>query len=83
MEQILNKIGVSTELLQKEELHTREQTLEILGVSDKTLKKYENENLLISARFRRKKYYTTTDILNCIKKQFNLITTSEFDTMWD
>ena len=37
MHEILSKIGVNTELLQSEPLHTREQTLEILGVSPKTL----------------------------------------------
>ena len=83
MEQLLIKIGVDTELLHQEEIHTRENALRILGVSDKTLKKYEDENILQSARFRRKKYYTSTAILDCIKSQFNLSNTTEWDNVWD
>ena len=83
MEQILNKIGVDTELLNKEPLHTREQTLEILGISPKTLWKFERENLIQGTKFKAKKYYSTTSILDCIKIQFNLTTSTEFDGMWD
>lgn len=83
MEQLLIKIGVDTELLNKEEIHTRENALRILGVSDKTLKKYEDENILQSARFRRKKYYTSKSIIDCIKSQFNLSQRNEWDDVWD
>lgn len=83
MEQLLIKIGVDTELLNQEEIHTRENALRILGVSDKTLKKYEDENILQSARFRRKKYYTSKSIIDCIKSQFNLSNTTEWDNVWD
>lgn len=83
MEQILIKIGVDTELLNQEEIHTRENALRILGVSDKTLKKYEDENILQSTRFRRKKYYTSKSIIDCIKSQFNLSNTTEWDNVWD
>ena len=83
MEQLLNKIGVDTELLNQEEIHTRENALRILGVSDKTLKKYEDENILQSSRFRRKKYYTSKSIIDCIKSQFNLSNVTEWDNLWD
>jgi len=83
MEDILNKIGVNTELLNKEPLHTREQTLKILGISSKTLWKFERENLIQGTRFKSKKYYSTTSIIKCIKIQFNLNTSYEFISMWD
>ena len=83
MQEILNKIGVNTELLHREPLHTREQTLEILGVSPKTLWKYEREKLIKGTRFKAKKYYSTTSILECIKIQFNLVSSTEFDSVWD
>ena len=67
MEQILHKIGVDTELLNREPLHTREQTLEILGISPKTLWKFEKKNLIKGTTFKAKKYYSTTSILDCIK----------------
>ena len=46
MQELLNKIGVDVELLNKEKIHTRKQTLEILGVSPKTLWNYQRENLI-------------------------------------
>ena len=55
MEQILHKIGVDTELLNREPLHTREQTLEILGISPKTLRKFEKKNLIKGTTFKAKK----------------------------
>ena len=57
--------------------------MNILGVSHTTLKKYEDEKLLESSRFRRKKYYTTETILNCIKNQFNIPTKSPWDDLWE
>jgi DNA-binding transcriptional MerR regulator len=83
MEKILNTIGVNAKILQSEPLHTRERTMNILGVSHTTLKKYEDEKLLESSRFRRKKYYTTETILNCIKNQFNIPTKSPWDDLWE
>lgn len=82
MEQLLNKIGVDIDLLNKEPIHTRENTLKILGVSDKTLKRYEDENLLRSSRFRRKKYYTPDAILDCVKAKLNIPNTN-WDNIWD
>jgi len=83
MEQILNTIGIDTKLLHKEPIHTREQTIEILGISPTTLKKYEKNNLIQSASFRRRKYYSTQQILKCIKTQFNLNIQSEWDKVWE
>jgi len=83
MEQILNKIGVDTELLNREQIHTRENTLRILGISPKTLWKYENQNLIKGTRFRAKKYYTSNDIIECIKNQFKLSKTTEWDNVWE
>ena len=80
MQELLNNIGVDTQLLHKEPLHTRKQTLEIL---DKTLCKYENLNLIKGSRFKAKKYYTKDAIIDCIKTHFNINKTSEFDNIWD
>ena len=46
MQELLQKIGVDTELLNKEQLHTRETTLSILGISPKTLWNFQKENLI-------------------------------------
>jgi len=83
MEQILTKIGIDTELLNQEQIHTREQTLEIMGISPKTLWKYENQNLIKGTRFKAKKYYTSYDIIECVKSQFNLSQTTEWDNVWE
>jgi len=83
MQEILNKIGVNTELLHKEPLHTREQTLEILGISPKTLWKYEREKLIKGTRFKAKKYYSTTSILDCIKIQFGIGNQVEWNNIFD
>jgi len=83
MEQILNTIGVDTDLLNTNPIHNRETTMRILGISHTTLKKYEDENILQSSRFRRKKYYTSKSIIDCIKSQFNLSNATEFDNVWD
>ena len=47
--------------------------MEILGVSHKTLTKYEKSNYLISNKYKREKYYTTENILDCIKSKTVLI----------
>lgn len=87
MEQILNTIGVDTDLLNQEPIHNRETTMRILGVSHTTLKKYENENILQSSRYRRKKYYTTEAIVNCVKTNLNLSKKTDWDKyvrdMWE
>lgn len=87
MEQILNTIGVDTDLLNQEPIHNRETTMRILGVSHTTLKKYENENILQSSRFRRKKYYTTEAIVDCVKTNLNLSKKTDWDKyvrdMWE
>ena len=83
MEQILNTIGVDTDLLNTNPIHNRETTMRIMGISHTTLKKYEDEEILQSSRFRRKKYYTTETILNCIKNQFNIPTRSPWDDLWE
>jgi len=83
MEQILTKIGIDTDLLNQEQIHTREQTLEIMGISPKTLWKYENQNLIKGTRFKAKKYYTSNDIIECVKSQFNLSQTTEWDNVWE
>ena len=44
MQELINKIGINTELLQSEPLDTLEQTLVILGVSLKTLWNYQKSN---------------------------------------
>lgn len=87
MEQILTTIGVDIDLLNQEPIHNRETTMRILGVSHTTLKKYEDENILQSSRFRRKKYYTTEAIKECIKTNLNLSKKDDWDTyvssMWE
>ena len=83
MEQILITIGVDTDLLNQEPIHNRETTMRILGVSHTTLKKYENENTLQSSRFKRKKYYTSIAILDCIKTNLNLSKKNEWDEVWE
>jgi len=83
MQEILNKIGVNTELLHREPLHTREQTLEILGVSPKTLWKYERQNLIKGTTFKGKRYYSKDAIIDCVKIHFNITTSTEFDSMWE
>ena len=83
MEQILITIGVDTDLLNQEPIHNRETTMRILGISNTTLKKYENENILQSSRFRRKKYYTKEAIVDCIKSNLNLSQKNVLETMWE
>ena len=83
MQELLNKIGINTELLNKEQLHTRETTLSILGVSPKTLWNYQRDNLIKGTTFRGKRYYTKEAIIDCIKIHFNINKTSEFDGIWD
>ena len=55
----------------------------ILGISHTTLKKYEDENILQSSRFRRTKYYTKDAILDCIKTNLNLSKKNEWDNVWE
>jgi|TARA_B110000238_G_scaffold88966_1_gene97716 hypothetical protein len=83
MQEIMNKIGINTELLQSEPLHTREQTLEILGVSPKTLWNYQKSNLIEGTTFKGKRYYSKDAIIDCIKIHFNITTSTEFDSMWE
>ena len=83
MQELLSKIGVNTELLNKEQLHTREQTLEILGVSPKTLWNFQREKLIKGTTFRGRRYYSKDAIIDCIKIHFNINKTSEFDGIWD
>lgn len=83
MQELMNKIGVNTDLLHKEVIHTREQTLEILGVSPKTLWNFQRTNLIKGTTFRGKRYYTKEAIIDCIKIHFNINKTSEFDGIWD
>jgi hypothetical protein len=83
MQEIMNKIGINTELLQSEPLHTREQTLEILGVSPKTLWNYQKSNLIEGTTFKGKRYYSKDAIIDCIKMHFNISTSTEFDSMWE
>ena len=83
MQELMNKIGINTELLQSEPLHTREQTLEILGVSPKTLWNYQKSNLIEGTTFKGKRYYSKDAIINCVKIHFNITTSTEFDSMWE
>jgi len=83
MEQILIKIGVNTELLNREPIHNRETIMRILGISHTTLKKYENENILQSSRFKRKKYYTKEAIIDCVKSNLNLSKKNVWEKMWE
>ena len=83
MEQILNTIGVDTDLLNTNPIHNRETTMRIMGISHTTLKKYENENILQSSSFRRKKYYTSEAIINCVKTNLNLSKKNGWDNMWE
>lgn len=69
MEEVLNTLGIDIEKLKSKNIHTRTDTLEILGVSHKTLTKYEKSNYLISNKYKREKYYTTENILDCIKSK--------------
>ena len=57
--------------------------MRILGISHTTLKKYEDENILQSSRFRRTKYYTKDAILDCIKTNLNLSKKNTWDDVWD
>lgn len=82
-QELLIKIGVDTDLLKQEQIHTRENALRILGVSDKTLKRYEDEKILQSSRFRRKKYYTSKAIIDCVRSQFNLSNYHDWNNVWD
>ena len=50
MEQILNTIGVDTDLLNTNPIHNRETTIRIMGISHTTLKKYEDEEILQSSK---------------------------------
>ena len=54
-----------------------------MGISPKTLWKYENQNLIKGTRFKAKKYYTSNDIIECVKSQFNLSQTTEWDNVWE
>jgi hypothetical protein len=83
MQELMNKIGINTELLQSEPLHTREQTLVILGVSPKTLWNYQKSNLIEGTTFKGKRYYSKDAIIDCIKMHFNITTSTEFDSMWE
>ena len=83
MQELMNKIGINTELLQSEPLHTREQTLVILGVSPKTLWNYQKSNLIEGTTFKSKRYYSKDAIIDCIKMHFNITTSTEFDSMWE
>ena len=83
MEQILNTIGVDTELLNTNPIHNRETTMRRMGISHTTLNKYEDEEILQSSRFRRKKYYTKEAIVDCIKSNLNLSQKNVWETMWE
>ena len=83
MEKILTTIGVDCDLLNANPIHNRETTMRILGISHTTLKKYEDENILQSSRFRRTKYYTKDAILDCIKTNLNLSKKNTWDDVWD
>ena len=83
MEKILNTIGVDIDLLNTNPIHNRETTMRILGISHTTLKKYEDENILQSSRFRRTKYYTKEAIVDCIKTNLNLSKKNTWDDVWD
>jgi len=83
MQELMNKIGINTELLQSEPLHTREQTLVILGISPKTLWNYQKSNLIEGTTFKGKRYYSKDAIIDCIKMHFNITTSTEFDSMWE
>ena len=83
MQELLNKIGVDMELLNKEEIHTRKQTLVILGVSPKTLWNFQKGNLIKGTTFKGRRYYSKDAIIDCIKMHFNITTSTEFDNMWD
>ena len=83
MEKILITIGVDTYLLNTNPIHNRETTMRILGISHTTLKKYEDENILQSSRFRRTKYYTKEAIVDCIKTNLNLSKKNTWDDVWD
>ena len=72
MEQILNTIGIDTELLKSKPIHTRDGVMKILRISHITLRDYEKKNLIQASRFRRKKYYTSKSIMNCIRIHFGL-----------
>ena len=83
MQELLSKIGVNTELLNKEQLHTREQTLEILGVSPKTLWNFQREKLIKGTTFRGRRYYSKDAIIDCIKIHFDIKIGSEWDSVRD
>tara|TARA_A100001015_G_scaffold320282_1_gene446089 strand:- start:1314 stop:1487 length:174 start_codon:yes stop_codon:yes gene_type:complete len=57
--------------------------MKIMGISHTTLKKYEDEDVLQSSRFRRKKYYTKNAILGCIKTNLNLSKKNLWDEVWE
>lgn len=46
--------GCNTDLLSTNPIHNRETTMRIMGISHTKLKKYEDEEILQSSRFRKK-----------------------------
>tara|TARA_B110000858_G_scaffold165825_1_gene192680 strand:- start:279 stop:530 length:252 start_codon:yes stop_codon:yes gene_type:complete len=79
---LLNTLGVDVKSLKEKKIHTRQDCMEILGVSHSTLKRYEEKELLKSSKFRRKKYYTTESIMDCLSKHFNISKGNEWDLFW-
>lgn len=84
---LLNTIGVDVKSLKEKKIHDRQECMDILGISHSTLKRYEDKNLLKSSKFRRKNYYTTENILDCLSKHFSISKESEWDRyvkdMWE
>ena len=79
---LLNTLGVDVKSLKEKNIHTRQGCMDILGISHSTLKRYEDKNLLKSSKFRRKKYYTTQSIIDCLSKHFNISKGTDWDSMW-
>ena len=82
-QELLNAININTEKLNEKKIHSRQDTLQILGISGKTLKKYDKEGLISPTRFRGKLYYPSTEIVKCIKRQFNMVDDGIWEKYWE
>jgi len=87
MKEVLETIGVNTELLNSKPVFTREETEEILGCTHQTLKSFERKNWIKPNRFKNRNYYTSDSILTCIHKQIpfgrsTLYQNEEWEGIW-
>jgi hypothetical protein len=72
MNEVLETIGVDTELLSSKSLFTREETEKIFNCTHQTLKSFEKREWIKPNRFKNRTFYSTEEILRCIGKQIPL-----------